>query len=350
MSKSAVERPVDQPEQTIAGTLRRHGRHVVTNWIRELALLPVIVLLLVVGTFENPAFLTSDNFINVAQLAAPLGVVVVAETLILLTGKFDLSLQSTYGLAPMVGAWLIVSPDGQGLGTNWNPFLGIAIVLLVGLVVGAFNGFLVIKLVFNAFIFTLAMLILLMGIQVGIVSGRTIYHPPNEFIYLGSASLFGVPVSVWVTAVIFLLSALFLRYHRVGRAIYAIGGNTEAARAAGIHVDRIRIGVFIVASLLAAIAGLMTAGQDVAVTASQGNGLIFTVFAAAVIGGISLDGGRGRMVGALTGVILLALVTNILNLLPPSLAQFQTFWIDAATGLIILIALGLTRLIGTDRS
>src|SRR5438067_10301271 len=345
MSKSAVERPVDQPEQTIAGTLRRHGRHVVTNWIRELALLPVIVLLLVVGTFENPAFLTSDNFINVAQLAAPLGVVVVAETLILLAGKFDLSLQSTYGLAPMVGAWLIVSPDGQGLGTNWNPFLGIAIVLLVGLVVGAFNGFLVIKLGFNAFIFTLAMLILLMGIQVGIVSGRTIYHLPDEFIYLGSASLFGVPVSVWVTAVIFLLSALFLRYHRVGRAIYAIGGNTEAARAAGIHVDRIRIGVFIVASLLAALAGLMTAGQVVAVTASQGSNLIFSVFAAAVIGGISLDGGRGRMVGALTGVILLALVQNILIL-----SQIQTFWIDAATGLIILIALALARLIGSERA
>src|SRR5947209_19374868 len=113
----------------------------------------------------------------------------------------------------------------------FNPFLGIAIVLLVGLVVGAFNGFLVIKLGFNAFIFTLAMLILLMGIQVGIVSGRTIYHLPNEFIYLGSASLLGVPVSVWVTAVIFLLSALFLTYHRVGRAIYPIGGNTEAAGA-----------------------------------------------------------------------------------------------------------------------
>src|SRR3989440_6565275 len=270
MSKSAVERPVDQPEQTIAGTLRRHGRHVVTNWIRELALLPVIVLLLVVGTFENPAFLTSDNFINVAQLAAPLGVVVVAETLILLTGKFDLSLQSTYGLAPMVGAWLIVSPDGQGLGTNWNPFLGIAIVLLVGLVVGAFNGFLVIKLGFNAFIFTLAVLILLTGIQVGIVSGRTIYHLPDVYTYLGSQYLLGVPVSVWVTGTIFLLAALFLRYHRVGRAIYAIGGNTEAARAAGIHVDRIRIGVFIVASLLAALAGLMTAGPGGAGPPRQG--------------------------------------------------------------------------------
>ncbi len=354
MSKSTVERPVEQQPQTIGRTLRHHGQYVLTNWVRELALLPAIIILVIVGAFENPVFLTADNLITVAQLAAPLGVVVVAETLILLTGKFDLSLQSTYGLAPMVGAWLIVSKEGQGLGANWNPYLGIAIVLVVGLVVGAFNGFMVIKLGFNAFIFTLGMLILLAGIQVGIVNGRTIYHIPDEFIYLGSASIslgsFSIPVSVWVTGIIFLVSALFLRYHRVGRAIYAIGGNTEAARSAGIHVDRIRIGVFIVASILAAIAGLMTAGLDVAVTASQGNGLIFTVFAAAVIGGISLDGGSGRMVGALTGVILLALVTNILNLLPPSLSQFQTFWIDAATGLIILIALGLARLIGAEGS
>jgi simple sugar transport system permease protein len=344
MSKSTAERPVDRPGQTIAGTLRRHGRHIVANWIRELALLPVIILLLIVGAFVNPAFLTKENFINVAQLAAPLGAVVVAETLILLTGKFDLSLQSTYGLAPMLGAWLIVSTDGQGLGSNWNPFVGIAIVLLVGLMVGAFNGFMVIKLGFNAFIFTLAMLILLAGIQVGIVNGRTIYHLPDEFTYLGSQYLLGVPVSVWVTGAIFLLAALFLRFHRVGRAIYAIGGNTEAARAAGIHVDRIRIGVFIVASLLAALAGLMTAGEVAAVTAGQGQNLIFQVFAAAVIGGISLDGGRGRMVGALTGVILLSLVSNILIL-----SQVQTFWIDAANGLIILIALGLARLIGTER-
>jgi simple sugar transport system permease protein len=345
MSETVVERPVDKPVQMVARALRQHGRQALTNWLGELALVPVIVLLLIVGAFVNPAFLTPDNFINVAQDSAALGAVVVAETLILLTGKFDLSLQSTYGLAPMVGAWLIVSKDGQGLGSNWNPYLGIVIVLLVGLVVGAINGFLVIKLGFNAFIFTLAMLILLAGIQVGIVSGRTIYHLPPEYIYLGSQYLFGVPVSVWVTGAIFLLSALFLRYHRVGRAIYAIGGNTEAARAAGIHVDRIRIGVFIVASILAAFAGLMTAGQVVAVTASQGSNLIFSVFAAAVIGGISLDGGRGRMVGAFTGVILLALVRNILIL-----SQIQTFWIDAATGLIILIALGVARLIGTERA
>lgn len=343
MSKSTVERPVDEPGQTTGRTLRHRGQRILSSWIRELALLPVIILLLIVGAFVNPSFLTVDNLINVAQESAALGAVVVAETLILLTGKFDLSLQSTYGLAPMVGAWLIVSKAGQGLGTQWNPFVGIAVVLLVGLVVGAINGFLVIKLGFNAFILTLAMLILLAGIQVGIVGGRTIYFLPAAFTYLGSQYLLGIPVSVWVTGAIFLLASLFLRYHRTGRAIYAIGGNTEAARAAGIHVDRVRLGVFIIASLLAALAGLMTAGQVIAVTADQGNNLIFSVFAAAVIGGVSLDGGRGRMVGALTGVILLALVTNLLIL-----SQIQTFWIDAANGLIILIALALARLIGNE--
>jgi simple sugar transport system permease protein len=326
--------------------LQGQARRLVVSWVRELALVPVIALLVVAGAIVSPAFLTTDNFVNVAQQSAALGAVVVAETLILLTGSFDLSLQSTYGVAPMVGAWLVVSRAGQGLGTGWNPLVGIAVCLLIGLLVGAVNGLLIVKAGFNAFIFTLAMLILLAGVQVGIVSGRTIYHLPDAYIYLGSGSWLGVPVSVWVTGALFLLGGLFLRYHRAGRAIYAIGGNREAARAAGIEVDRIRIGVFVAGSVLAALAGLMTAGQVVAVTASQGGNLIFRVFAAAVIGGISLDGGRGRMVGALTGVVLLALVNNILVL-----SQIQTFWIDAANGAIILVALGLARLIGrTERA
>jgi simple sugar transport system permease protein len=326
------------------GALQGRGRKLVVSWVRELALLPVIVLLVVAGSIVSPTFFTTDNFINVAQQSAALGAVVVAETLILLTGSFDLSLQSTYGVAPMVGAWLVASRASQGLGTDWNPFVGILVCLLIGLAVGAVNGLLIVKAGFNAFIFTLAMLILLAGVQVGIVSGRTIYHLPEQYIYVGAESWFGVPVSVWITGALFLLGGLFLRFHRAGRAIYAIGGNREAARAAGIEVDRVRIGVFVVAGVLAALAGLMTAGQVVAVTASQGNNLIFRVFAAAVIGGISLDGGRGRMVGALTGVVLLALVNNILVL-----SQIQTFWIDAANGAIILVALGLARLIGSQR-
>jgi len=268
---------------------------------------------------------------------------VVAESLILLTGKFDISLQGTFGLAPLLAAWLIAPKASEGLGTEWSPWIGLVIVLLVGLAVGTFNGVLVIKANFNAFIFTLAMSILLTGLQLGWLGGQTVYNLPEAFIYLGAESWFGIPVAVWVTVATFVVAALFMRYHRIGRAMYAIGGNLEAARAAGIQVDRIRIGVFMVASILAATGGLMQAGRVTAVTAGQGSNLIFGVFAAAVIGGISLEGGRGRMVGALTGVILLSLVTNILTL-----SNISSTWIDAVDGAIILLALGLAKLIGTE--
>jgi ribose/xylose/arabinose/galactoside ABC-type transport system permease subunit len=318
---------------------------VVINWFRELTLVPVIIVLMIAGAIVNPVFFTTSNLINVAQGGADLGMVVVAESLILLTGKFDISLQGTFGLAPLLGAWLIAPKLSSGLGTQWSPWVGLLIVVGVGLVVGTFNGFLVIKANFNAFIFTLAMSILLTGLQLGWLGGQTVYDLPAAFIYLGSESWLGIPVSVWVTVATFVVAALFLRYHRAGRAMYAIGGNLEAARAAGIKVDRIRIAVFMVASVLAAVGGLMQAGRVTAVTAGQGSNLIFGVFAAAVIGGISLDGGRGRMIGALTGVILLSLVTNILTL-----SNISSTWIDAVDGAIILIALGLARVIGTERA
>jgi len=321
------------------------GGRILLGWLRELALLPAIGALLVVGIVSSPAFFTTSNFSNTAQGSAALGMVVVAETLILLTGNFDLSLQSIYGLAPMVGAWLIVTKDGHGLGTNWNPAVGILVVLAIGAAVGLFNGVMIVKLKFNAFIFTLAMLILLAGIQQGIVSGQSAYNMPGSFVYLGSVYWLGFPLSAWTTIAVFVLAGLFLRYHRVGRAIYAIGGNAEAARAAGIKVDRIRIGVFCVAGVLAAVGGLMTAGQVLTVTANQGNNLIFTVFAAAVIGGIALEGGRGRIVGAFTGVVLLGMVNDVLVL-----RNTSTFWIDAVNGAIILVALALARVVSLVRA
>ena len=341
MAETAVETKVTTPP---SGT-RRDFRLVVLNWFRELTLVPVIVVLMIAGALVNPVFFTTSNLINVAEGGAALGMVVVAESLILLTGKFDISLQGTFGLAPLLGAWLIAPRASEGLGTEWSPWLGLIVVGLVGLAVGTFNGVLVIKANFNAFIFTLAMSILLTGLQLGWLGGQTVYNLPEAFIYLGAESWFGVPVAVWVTVATFAAAAWFLRYHRIGRAMYAIGGNLEAARAAGIQVDRIRIGVFMVASVLAAVGGLMQAGRVTAVTAGQGSNLIFGVFAAAVIGGISLEGGRGRVVGALTGVILLSLVTNILTL-----SNISSTWIDAVDGAIILIALGLAKVIGTDRA
>jgi simple sugar transport system permease protein len=313
--------------------------------IREAALLPVLAVLIIIGAFLNSAFLTVSNISGIGQQISALGVVVVGESLILLIGGMDLSLEGTYGLAPMVAAWLIVPVSAFGSGTKLNPFLGIVIVLAVGAAVGLVNGLLIVRGRLNGFIVTLGMTIVLAGLQEGIVKGNTLFNLPSAFTYLGAAYAGKVPVSLIVTVIIFVVTGLFLRYHRVGRAIYAVGGNREAARAAGIKVDRIRLGVYVAGSVLAAIGGLMEAGRVSAVTGQQGyqEGIIFAVFAAAVIGGVSLQGGRGNMVGAASGVILLGLVQNILDL-----ANAPNYWIEAIDGAVILVALVLARLIGGE--
>jgi len=313
--------------------------------LRQAALVPVLLLLLVVGSLVSSAFLTESNLAGVGQQVSALGVVVVGESLILLIGGMDLSLESTYGLAPMVAAWLILPVSTYGDGIMLNPYLGLLVLLLVGAAIGLVNGLLIVKGRLNGFIVTLGMTIVLAGMQSGVVKAQSLYALPEAFSYLGSAYVAGVPVSLIVAVAVFVLVGLFLRYHRTGRAIYAVGGNPAAARAAGIKVDRVRIGVYVAGSVLAAVGGLMEAGRVSAVTAQQGygEGIIFSVFAAAVIGGVSLKGGRGNMVGAATGVILLGLVQNILDL-----ANVSNYWIEAIDGVVILFALVLARVIGGE--
>ena len=309
---------------------------------RELTLIPAIVLAILAGALISDAFLTRNNFLNILQQSSELSVLVIAQSLVLIAGKFDLSLESTVGLAPMFAAWLIVSDTtfgGSGIGLD--VWLGICVLFATGALVGLANGFLVVHLRLNAFIVTLAMLILLRGVTLGITNGKTLFDLPGEFLYLGSGKWLGAPVSIWIAGALYLLIGLFLRYHRLGRAVYAIGGNSEAARAAGIRVERITWALYVVGGLLAALAGLMLTGRIASVVASQGQNLIFYVFAASVIGGISLNGGRGRLIGALTGVLLLGILQNVLTL-----SQIAAFWIDAAYGLIILVSLILARLTG----
>jgi simple sugar transport system permease protein len=313
--------------------------------LREVALLPVLIVLIIVGAVVSPAFLSISNFAGIGQQSAALGVVVVGESLILMIGGMDLSLEGTYGLAPMVAAWLIVPVSAYGDGTNLSPYLGILILVAVGAVIGLINGFLIVKGRLNGFIVTLGMTIVLAGLQNGVVKAQTLFNLPAPFGYLGAATLGQVPVSLIVAVVIFVLVGLFLRYHRTGRAIYAVGGNPAAARAAGIKIDRIKIGVYVAGSILAAIGGLMEAGRVSAVTGQQGyqEGIIFNVFAAAVIGGVSLKGGRGNMIGAASGVILLGIVQDILDL-----ANVSNYWIEAIDGAVILFALFLARVVGGE--
>lgn len=313
--------------------------------LRQLVLLPVIAVTLLIGSQLNDAFLTWDNlFDNVLGASAVLGVLTVAESLLIIAGKFDLSLQSIVGLAPMLSAHLVVSEENYGFGVELSPFLGLVVLFAVGAAIGVFNGFLVTRLRLNAFIVTLAMLILLQGLTLGVSNGQTLTSLPHAYNYIGNTDYFGVPVEVWIAGIVFLAAGLFMRYHAVGREIYAIGGNVEAARAAGVRVDRVVFGLFVVAGTLSALAGLMLTSQIASVTANQGNNLIFTVFAAAVIGGIDLNGGRGRIAGAATGVVLLGVVQNILVV-----SQVPSYWVSAIYGGIILLSLMLGAVTGSTQ-
>ncbi|MET7518544.1 ABC transporter permease [Streptomyces sp. NPDC005480] len=294
--------------------------------------------MIVLGAIVNDAFFTEANLVSILNSSAPLAMVVLAESLVLIMGKFDLSLESVVGIAPAVGALLVLPAVKSGFGVELPTGVAMLAILVVGGAIGAFNGALVVKLKLNAFIVTLAMLIIMRGVLVGATKGKTLFDMPDAFFSIATTTFLGVPMQVWIAGLAFLIVGLLLRYHRVGRALYAIGGNADAARAAGIRVERIMLGTFIVAGVLAAVGGIMQTGYVGAISANQGNNMIFTVFAAAVIGGISLDGGKGTMFGALTGVLLLGVVKSVLTQ-----AQVQSHWIDAIYGGIILLALMIAR-------
>jgi simple sugar transport system permease protein len=308
---------------------------------RDLSLIPVIFVLGVIGFIVSPAFLTSDNLIGVLQQTSELSLLVLGEAMILICGRMDLSLESTIGVAPVIAMWLVMPAHGPatyhgiGLLPGWT---SVPACLAVGLLIGAFNGFMILKLRVNGFIATLGMLTMLRGLQDGISQGKSIVEVPGSFSYLGKASWLGAPAAVWICLVLFAVGGLALGYLRHGRALYAIGGNTEAARAAGIRVDRITWIVLALGGLLAAFAGVLYVGHYGAVSSTQGDGWIFQVFAATVIGGVSLNGGRGTLFGALTGVITLQLVVNVTTLggVPP-------LWDKFLYGAIIIVALIISR-------
>lgn len=295
---------------------------------------------------QTDKFLTPITLRNILSAAAVLGVMVVGQTFVLITGNFDLSSESTLGLAALLGLWLIVpnmAPNWGG-GMLWNPYVSIAFILIMGLVIGWVIGAFITYGRMNNFIVTLAFLLILRGAMLAFTEGNAVnglnFPPAEIFYWLGSAPAVTLPwvgkISVAVVAMLllFLIGHIVLQHRQFGRDLYAIGGNRPAAVASGIDADKRIRQVYMVSGLLAAIAGWMLAGRVGSVQVDLGEGYIFQVMAAAVIGGISLNGGRGKMIGALGGVLLLSTINSGLNLM-----RVSVFWIQVIQGLIILIAM-----------
>ncbi len=298
---------------------------------------PVLLLLVIVGGFVAPRFLSFLNIMNILEQVSVLGLTTIGLTFVLMIGRLDLSLEGIVGFAPMFAAATLVSEASGGLGVELPVWMGLIVALGTAGLIGAFNGFLVVKVGLNPFISTLGLLVLLRGGILIVSNGRSIYSPGSSLTWLGSATVGGMPVAVILFLSVAAIVGYVFKYHSYGRALYAVGGNEDAARAAGIDVDRVIWSAFIFASLLAGLAGILLTGRlDSAVT-TQGEGIIFSAFAAAVIGGVSLGGGRGTIVGVVSGVLLIGVINNLLTL-----AQVPSFYVQASTGAVIIIAAILT--------
>ena len=300
-----------------------------------------IVLLFTTIAFVavEPRLLSVRIFINVLEHSSILGILVIGMIFCLLAGRFDLSSESTLGFTALVGAWMVSTNAFFGSGWQLPPALVIVLMLGIGAGVGCLNSFFIIKLRVNAFIVTLAMLLALRGFTYVFTNANTMYDLPPSFAALGGYSIGGLlPVSVILFLSLFVVSQFVLSYTSFGRDLYAIGGNREAAFAAGIRVDRRTLTAFVLSGMLGALAAWVLAGRLQAVTINLGQGMVFEVFAAAVIGGVSLAGGKGTMMGPLGGVLLLGVITTGLSVMPIS-----SFWVDAVRGVLILAAVVLWR-------
>jgi len=269
------------------------------NWGVIIALAIECVIL----SFLSPYFLLPNNLFNIMRSFAITGIVSVGMTMLIISGGLDLSVGSMVGLGGMVAAALMTR-----LGVN--PFISVLASVATGVFVGFIISIIVTKLKINSFIVTLGMLSVLRGFTYLISRGSNIFVRSTAVIFLGQGYIGKVPFSVILMLIFVIFGVLFLRYTVLGRQIYAIGGNERASRLAGIQVIKVRMIVFIITSSLAAFAGLVAAGMLSSAEMIAGTGLELDVIAAVIIGGASLTGGKGSIVGSVIGAAIMGILRN----------------------------------------
>lgn len=294
------------------------------------ALLIALLLIGIVMTFAHPAFLTTPNLINVARQISINGILAVGVTLVLLTGGVDLSLGSVVALAGVVAATF-------AQGGDYPMFVAVAAGIATGACCGAVNGVVVTQGRVPSFIATLGMMTAARGLALVVSDGRPISNLSPGFTRLGG-DLAGIPIPVIILGVIALLVSVVLKHYRLGRHIYAVGGNPEAARAAGIRVGAIGMVVYTACGALAGVAGLVLAARITTGQPNAGVGYELDAIAAVVIGGTSLSGGVGRIGGTILGVLLVGVINNGLDLM-----NVSSYYQAIVKGVIIVGAVWLDR-------
>jgi ribose transport system permease protein len=298
------------------------------NWLKGQYALFILIVLLVIAALSSPAFLTGTNITNLLLQMSIIGVVVMAELIIVLTGGIDISVGSVLGLAAVLCA---------GLFGGFSVWFALLVALVIGGIIGVVNGWLVSFRGLEPFIVTLGMLALARGLVYAYGQGIPITpKAADTFAQIGQTTVVGIPVLTLIWIVVVLLIAFLLRRTVWGRRVYAIGSNKEAARSSGIPVRATLWSVYILGGLLVGLGGWMFVCRFGSATALAGNLMELEAIAAVVIGGAALSGGRGTVFGAVIGTIIFQVIANLLSLL-----NVSTFLQDAFRGALILVAVTL---------
>lgn len=278
--------------------------------LKLLALTLISVILITASSFMSPFFLSIGNIRNLLVHASVLAIMAIPMTFTLISGGLDLSIGSNIAFAGVIG-FLVYQFTS-------NPLIGMIGCLAAGGLIGILNGIMIGYLKINAFMVTLAFLAIVRGATLTITGGRTISVVNKTFNYLGQGSIFGIPVILILIVVLYIIFHYVLRHSILGRSIYAIGGNENAAIVAGIKTKLIILYTYILSGMMAGLCSIFVVGRLSSAQPWAGLGVEFETIVAVVLGGISIAGGEGDLIESLIGVIMLAIILNILSLLPIS--------------------------------
>jgi ribose transport system permease protein len=292
---------------------------------QELSLLIVIIVGSIALAFASPNFLNINNILAVFLAASFDSIVAIGMTLLLISGGFDLSVGSVFGFGGVITGMFL----SHGIGVPFAVLGG----LLAGAFVGLVNGIIIAKIKVNPLITTLAMMSIIRGTVFIITKGLGIPTLPDAFSIIGQARLYTVQTPIIIMVVSLVIADIFFRHSVFFRQYFFIGGNEESARLSGIKVENLQILAYIVAGFMSAIAGILSAARMAGALSTAGTGTELRVITACIIGGCSLAGGEGSVLGSFLGVLLMALVANAFNLLGVSI-----YWQRAIYGAILLAA------------
>lgn len=296
----------------------------VMKYIKIFKIYLVFLALFIIMTFASPAFFTKMNILNLLRQLSINGIIATGMTFVIITGGIDLSVGSILALSSIV-ACDFIHPN------TYPVIVPVLIALVIGAVCGGINGVIIAKGKVPAFIVTMGMMTICRGMTLMYNNGKAITNFDENFKVIGGGTFLSIPIPIYILILTMIVGGVLLGKMRLGRYVYAVGGNESSAKISGINVDRIIICVYVIAGILSALAGIVLSSRVITATATAGDGYELDAIAAVVIGGTSLSGGVGSVAGTLAGVLIIGVLNNGLDLL-----NVPSYYQQVIQGVIII--------------